>query len=260
MSIAKGTGPLSGTPADANYTVQGPSNRILFEPDARRLRAYVGDHLVLDTTRAHVLHETGHTPVAYAPLEDYDSEILQRTETTTHCPFKGDASYWSVRVGDDVRDDAIWAYEDPIDAAPWLKGFAAMYFDKADRWLVEDEEAVGHLRDPYHRVDVHPSSRPVRVSVGDDVIATVERPRLLFETGEPVRAYMAPGVVAGGRLAPSRTRTVDPYIGEASYWHVHAGGEVFADGAISYELPRAEAMKIAGLVCFVGEGITVEFS
>ncbi|MDX6688580.1 MAG: hypothetical protein QOG15_37 [Solirubrobacteraceae bacterium] len=260
MSLTKGNGPLSGRPADSNYTIEAEGHRLLFEPDARRLRAYVGDHLVLDTTRAQLMHETGIKPVAYAPLEDYDSAILERTDTKTHCPFKGDASYWSVRVGDDVREDAIWAYEDPIESALWMTGFAAMYFDKADRWLVEDEEAVGHLRDPYHRVDVHPSSRPVRVRAGDDVIATVERPRLLFETGEPVRVYMAPGVVAGGRLAPSRTRTVDPYIGEATYWHVHAGGEVFEDGAISYELPRAEAMKIAGLVCFVADGLTVELA
>ncbi len=98
----------------------------------------------------------------------------------------------------------------------------------------------------------------MRVSVGDDVIATAERPKLLFETGVPVRAYMAPGVVDGGRLAPSRTRTVDPYIGEATYWHVHAGGQVFEDGACSYELPRAEAMKIAGLICFIADGLTVE--
>jgi uncharacterized protein (DUF427 family) len=259
MSLTKGTGPLSGRPARTNYSVDAPPHRILFEPDPRRLRAYVGDRLVLDTTRAHLLHETGIRPVAYAPLEDYDGEVLQRTETTTHCPFKGDATYWSIRVGDEVREDAVWGYEEPVEGAPWLRGFAAMYFGKADRWLVEDEEAVGHLRDPYHRIDVHPSSRPVTVSAGADVIARVERPKLLFETGEPVRAYMAPGVVAGGRLAPSRTRTVCPYKGEASYWHVHAGGEVFEDGAVSYELPRAEAMKIAGLVCFVADGLTVEF-
>jgi len=260
MSLTKGTGPLSGRAAPTNYTIEAPPHRIIFEPDARRLRAYVGEHLVLDTTRAHLLHETGIRPVAYAPLDDYEPAVLERTAHTTHCPFKGHATYWSVRVGDEVRENAIWAYEEPIDSTPWLKGLAAMYFDKADRWLVEDEEAVGHLRDPYHRIDVHPSSRPVRVSVGDDVIATVERPRLLFETGEPVRAYMAPGVVQAGRLAPSRKRTVDPYKGDATYWHVHAGGEVFEDGAITYELPRAEAMKIAGLVCFIADGLTVELA
>ena len=260
MSLTKGRGPLSGRPADTNYTVEAPPHRILFEPDPRRLRASVGERVVFDTTAAHLLHETGILPVAYVPLSDFDSALLGRSATTTHCPFKGDATYWSIRVGDDVREDAVWAYEDPIDSALWLKGFAALYFDKADRWLVEDEEAVGHLRDPYHRVDVHPSSRSARVSAGDDVIATSERTKLLFETGEPVRAYMAPGVVEPGRLERSRTRTVCPYKGEATYWHVHAGGEVFRDGACSYELPRAEAMKIAGFVCFIDDGLNVELT
>ncbi|MDQ3675554.1 MAG: DUF427 domain-containing protein, partial [Actinomycetota bacterium] len=194
MSLTTGGGPLSGRSADTNYTLQAPPHRILFEPDPRRLRAYVGGQLVLDTTRAHLLHETGFRPIAYAPLEDYDASVLERSTTTTHCPFKGDATYWSIRIGDDVRQDAVWAYEDPIGSARWLAGFAALYFDRADRWLVEDEQAVGHLRDPYHRIDVYPSSRPARVCAGDDVIAASERPKLLFETGEPVRAYMAPGV------------------------------------------------------------------
>jgi len=260
MSLTKGGGPLGRATGHTNYSVDAPAHRLLFEPDARRLRAYVGDHLVFDTTGAHLMHETGIRPVAYVPLDDFDASILERTATTTYCPFKGDATYWSIRVGEDLREDAVWSYEDPIDSALWLKGFAALYFNKADHWLVEDEEAVGHLRDPYHRIDVYPSSRSARVSAGDDVIAASERTKLLFETGEPVRAYMAPGVVQAGRLERSRTRRVCPYKGEATYWHVHAGGQVFHDGACSYELPRAEAMKIAGFVCFIADGLEVELT
>lgn len=258
MSLTKGNGPLGRATGHTNYTLQAPAHRLLFEPDARRLRAFVGERAVLDTTGAHLLHETGIAPVAYVPLDDFDRGLLESSETTTHCPFKGDASYWSLRVGGELREDAVWGYEDPIDSASWLKGFAALSFDRADRWLVEDDEALGRLRDPYHRVDVHPSSRPVRVSAGDDVIATSLRCKLLFETGEPVRAYVAPGVVEPGRLERSRTRTTCPYKGDATYWHVHAGGEVFRDGAVSYELPCAEAMKIAGHMCFVAGGLTVQ--
>jgi uncharacterized protein (DUF427 family) len=260
MSLTQGRGPLAGRASSAttNYTIQAPAHRILFEPDARRLRAYVGDTVVLDTTRAQLLHETGIRPVAYAPLEDFAGELLQRTETSTHCPFKGDASYWTLRVGDDVREDAVWAYEQPLPDAPWLRGYAALAFDRADRWLVEDEPVVGHLRDPYHHVDVHTSSRAVRVTAGGEIIAESARPTLLFETSMPVRAYLPRRDVTAGHLQPSTTTSVDPYIGAAIYWHVHAGGERFDDAAWSYELPRAEAMKIAGLVCFEGDGIVVE--
>jgi uncharacterized protein (DUF427 family) len=259
MSLTRGSGPLGGRPASSNYTIQAPAHRILFEADPRRLRAFVGDTVVLDTTAAHLLHETGIRPVAYVPLADIDEALLQRSPTTSHCPFKGDASYWSLRVGDDVRADAVWAYEDPLPEAGWLRGFASLYVDRVDRWLVEDERVDGGwLRDPYHRVDVHVSSRPVTVTAGGEVIARSQRPTLVFETSMPVRAYVARGDVQAGHLRPSDKTTSDPYMGEAIWWHVHAGGETFRDAAHSYELPRAEAMKIAGLVCFSGEGMTTE--
>ena len=257
MSLTQGSGPLGGRPAESNYTIDAPAHRILFEPDSRRLRALVADRVVLDTTRAHLLHETGIRPVTYVPLEDFDAELLERTQTTTHCPFKGDASYWSLRVDGDVREDAVWTYEEPLEQAAWLRGFAALAFDRADRWMVEDEPVAGWLRDPYHRVEVHVSSRPVRVSAGDQLIAESSRPTLVFETSMPVRAYLPRGDVVAGHLQPSNTRTTDPYIGDAIHWHVHAGGERYADAARSYELPRAEAMKVAGLVCFSGTDLDV---
>jgi uncharacterized protein (DUF427 family) len=258
MSLTQGSGPLGGSPAQSNYTFQSPQHRILFEPDARRLRAFVGDALVFDTRRAHLLHETGIKPVVYVPLADFEESLMQRTATSTHCPFKGDASYWSLQVGDEVREDAVWAYEEPLPTAPWLRGFAAVYPGRLDRWLVEDEPMAGGLRDPYHRVDVHTSSRPVRVTAAGEEIAHSARPTLVFETSMPVRAYLPRSDVKAGHLRPSDTTTTDPYMGAAIYWHVHAGGETLRDAAHSYELPRAEAMKIAGLVCFSGDGVSVE--
>ncbi len=258
MSLTQGSGPLGGAPGRSNYEIRSPAHRILFEPDPRRLRAFVGETLVLDSAAAHLLHETGIRPVAYVPLDDIDRTLLERSETTTHCPFKGDASYWSLRVGDELREDAVWAYEEPIEQASWLRGFAALRFDRADRWLVEDEPAAGRLRDPYHRVDVHTSSRPVTVTAGGELIVQCARPTLVFETSAPVRVYVPRGEVKAGHLRPSDTTTSDPYMGDAIWWHVHAGGETFPDAAHSYELPRAEAMKIAGLVCFSGEGVQVQ--
>ncbi len=259
MSLTQGSGPLGGGPGQSNYALQSPAHRILFEPDARRLRGFVGDRLVFDTVGARLLHETGIAPVAYIPLADFDERLLAPSATVTHCPFKGDASYHSLRAGDELIEDAVWFYAEPKPAADWLRGYASLYFERLDRWLVEDEPVpAGRLRDPYHRVDVHVSSRPASVTAAGEPLASSARPTLVFETSMPVRAYFARGDVEAGHLRPSDTTTSDPYIGDAVWWHVHAGGELLRDAAHSYELPRAEAMKIAGLVCFSGDGIAVE--
>ena len=165
MSLTQGGGPLGRSTADTNYTIQSPAHKLLFEPDARRLRAYVGDTLVLDTRRAHLLHETGIRPVAYVPLEDFDQALLERTATTSHCPFKGDASYWDVEAGGQRAPNAAWGHLEPLPEASWLEGFVALYWDAMDTWFDEDEETGAHPRDPYTRIDVRRTSRPVEVSV-----------------------------------------------------------------------------------------------
>ena len=250
-----GSGPLAGRPrGETNYSLDAPKHRIWFEPYPRRLRAVVGDRVVLDTERAHLLHETGILPVPYAPLEDFDAALLERTGTSTHCPFKGDASYWTVRAGDRVVEDGVWAYEQPLERAPWLRGFAALYWERAD-WFIEDDRAFGHLRDPYHRVDVHGTDRAVRVTAGDTVVAETTRAKLVFETSMPRRVYVPAGDVHPGLLTRSATTSVCPYKGEATYWSLPG----IEDAAWSYESPLPEALKAQGHLCFdAAEGVQVE--
>jgi len=259
MSLTKGPGPLSTQPAgQTNYAIDGQAHRLLFESHPRRFRAEVDGVTVLDTVGGHLLHESNHLPQLYVPFGDLDAERLERTDKRTHCPFKGDASYWSVRVGDRVVENAVWAYEDPIDEASWLRGYAVLDWKKADRWLEEDEEVLGHLRDPYHRVDVLPSSRRVTVRANGELVAESQRAQLLYETGFPVRAYLpAEDVVAG--LAPSDASTVCPYKGIASYRSVQlADGTTLDDAVWTYEDPIPAAREITGLLAFAGEGIEVE--
>ena len=256
MTLTLGTGPLAGRPGGAlNFSLDAaPKHRIYFEPYGRRLRAVIAGKTILDSTRAHLLHETGILPVAYVPLEDVDQALLEPAQTTTHCPFKGDARYWTLRAGDRTEPDFLWAYEDPLPEAGWLKGYAALYWDRVDEVYVEDEPALGHLRDPYHRVDALESSRRIRVTANGETVAETSRPVMVFETGLPPRAYVPRQDVVPGVLAASDTRTICPYKGEASYFHV-AGIE---DGAWSYEVPLPEALRAQGHVSFYGEGIAME--
>lgn len=109
-------------------------HRIRIEPAHKRVRAVFAHTVVLDTARALVLHETGHAPRVYAPLEDYALEYFTKTGKSTHCPFKGEASYWSVRVGDRVEENVLWAYESPLTDVEQIAGHGALYADRMDAW------------------------------------------------------------------------------------------------------------------------------
>jgi uncharacterized protein (DUF427 family) len=89
-------------------------------------------HTVADTTQALVMRETTYKPVFYIPREDADMTILERTSHSTHCPYKGDASYFSIRVGGRLSENAIWSYEQPFPAVDAIAGRLAFYPNRVD--------------------------------------------------------------------------------------------------------------------------------
>ncbi|MQA97690.1 MAG: DUF427 domain-containing protein [Streptosporangiales bacterium] len=246
MSLTLPPGPLSGTPGDTNYRIDGPKHRLFVHDFPRRVRAVFGGATVLDTEQGKLVHETGLLPVLYAPLEDFDRSLLQPTDHTTHCPFKGDASYWSVNANGSVAENAVWAYEAPKPESAWLKGYAALYFEAMDAWYDEEERIDGHLRDPYHRVDIVPSARHVEVRVGEQVLAVTDRPLVVSETALPNRFYLPLDDVRQDLLGGSDTRTVCPYKGTATYRSL----DDTPDLAWLYEGPLPPSAALAGHICF----------
>jgi adenylate cyclase len=101
-----------------------------FEPAGKRLRVEFNGALVADSRRALVLHETRRPPAYYFPAEDVRMDLLSRTAHTTHCPFKGDASYWSLKVGERAAENAAWAYEAPYRDAEPIRGYVSFYQEK----------------------------------------------------------------------------------------------------------------------------------
>jgi len=231
---------------------------LYFEDSPRRVRVMFGGETIADSKRAKLLHETGHLPVYYFPEEDVRMDLLEESDHTTYCPFKGDASYLSVRVGDRLAENAVWHYPEPIDSAPPLAGYLAFYWRMMDHWFEEDEEVFVHPRDPYHRVDILESSRHVRVKVNGEVVAETDRPKVLFETGLPPRYYIPPEDVREDALVGSEKTTRCPYKGIASYWSVEAGGERVEDLVWYYPEPIPEAAKIEGHLCFFNEKVDLE--
>ncbi len=241
----------------AEQEKQAGQHRVWTEPNARRVRVFYGGQPVADSTRTIYVFETGHLPVYYFPRADVRFGLLEATDHHTHCPFKGDASYYSVVAGDRRAENAVWAYPQPLPSVPELADYVAFYWTSADAWFEEDDEVFKHPRDPHHRVDVLNSSRHVQVKVGDVVVADSTRPRLLFETGLPVRYYLPKLDVRQDLLIPTRTRSVCPYKGQAVYWSVRTEDALLEDIAWGYPAPIAEAPKIENLVCFFNEKVDI---
>jgi uncharacterized protein (DUF427 family) len=259
MSLTVSSGPLSGHPPETvNYRIEGPAHKLLMQEFPRRIRAALGGQTVADSTRAMLLHETGLPPQLYVPLQDIRADLIQPTEHHSYCPFKGTASYWTVTAGAQVAENAIWAYPEPNEESSWLKGYAGFYWDRMDEWYDEDELVEGRLRDPYHRVDVRRSSRPVRVLLGGTVVASTRTPLLLSETGLPNRFYVPWEDVREELLEPSDTHTVCPYKGTASYWSVSLGDRKLTDAAWSYPHALGDAAPVSGYLSFLHDELAIE--
>jgi uncharacterized protein (DUF427 family) len=106
---------------------------ITVEPTERRVTVRINGEVVADTTDALTLQESSYPAVQYIPLGDVNQALLRRTDTATYCPFKGDASYYSVvTAAGDTVDDVIWTYEQPYPAVADIAGHVAFYPDRAD--------------------------------------------------------------------------------------------------------------------------------
>jgi uncharacterized protein (DUF427 family) len=109
-----------------------PDYRVDLEPSAARIRVHIGDTTLADSTRTLTVRETKHDPVVYFPREDVRFELLERTSHETFCPFKGEASYWSIRAGDRLEENSVWSYEDPFDQVAGLKDYVAFYPERVE--------------------------------------------------------------------------------------------------------------------------------
>ncbi len=259
MGLMSGSGPLGRQPAGQfNFEVPVPGRVLYLEPSPKRVRVVVGDEVIADSRGAMMLHESGHQPVYYFPPDDVRSEFLEPSDRHTHCPRKGDASYYTIRVGESVVEAGAWYYPDPIEGAPPIKGLIAFYFRRMDHWYEEAEEIFVHPRDPYHRVDVVRSERDVRISLDGEELAHTTRAVALFETNLPTRWYI-PREDVSATLEDSDTVTRCPYKGTAAYHSVRLGdGESARDLVWYYDEPFDEVRRIAGLVCFFNERVDLE--
>jgi uncharacterized protein (DUF427 family) len=223
------------------------------EPGAKRVRVYVGGVAIADTVKPFYVWEVPYYPAYYFPRADVRTDLLVPTSTTKHSPSRGEASYFTVKAGDQERVDAAWQYESsPIEE---LRDLVRFDWKSMDGWFEEDEEVYVHPRDPYTRVDILPSSRSVRVELEGTVLADSNHARVLHETGLPARWYIPKVDVRFDLLFPTNSSSQCPYKGQAEYFSARIGSGVVDDIAWSYRAPLRESEGIAGLVSFYNERV-----
>ena len=228
---------------------------VRFEPSPRKVRVEFNGQILAESTHMMLMKETRHVPVYYFPLDDVAMEFLTQTDHKSHCSYKGDASYWTVNVGDRSAENAVWAYRAPYDETAAVKGYASFYWRAMDHWYEEAEEIFVHARDPFKRVDVMKSDRHVEVIVGGEKIADSREARFLFETGFPTRYYIPGADVRTELLSPTEQQTSCPYKGDAIYWSAKVGDRLFEDIVWGYPEPLPECTKIKDLYCFFNENV-----
>jgi uncharacterized protein (DUF427 family) len=124
-----------------------PSKRIDVVPSERHVRIELDGEVVAESRRPHALFETTLPTRWYLPLDDVRLELLESSSTISRCPYKGTASYWSIRIGDAVHPDVAWTYREPVIECPRIAGLVSFFNEKVD--LIIDGISEERPRTPW---------------------------------------------------------------------------------------------------------------
>jgi len=141
--------------------IPGPDHPITVTPAARRWRARFNGHVIADSGDALVLKEADYPPVVYFPRGDVSMDYLTRTKHATHCPYKGDAAYYTLVMDGQFVENAVWTYESPFPAMDLIAGRLAFYPNQVELYEVDDA-----VVNPHH-VEVHPDDAVQHTDTGD---------------------------------------------------------------------------------------------
>jgi uncharacterized protein (DUF427 family) len=254
-------------------SLTGAIPELRHEPTAKRIRAGLGGRTVVDSRRALLVWEPRRVVPSWAvPTDDIDAAV---TDSQPGAATGADVGHAMPDVSDrPVLDPSVpfaahTAAGSPVDLAvdgqrlagagfrpedQELAGYVVLDFAAFDQWWEEDVPALAHPRDPFHRIDVLPSSRSVRIELDGRLLAESAHPTLLFETLLPTRYYL-PREDVRVPLTPTSTTSTCAYKGHASYWAPELGDEPAGDLAWSYEDPLPEAASVRGMIAFFNERV-----
>ena len=194
-----------------------------------------------------LLESTKHNQFEFKEIEDFQSENGQHV-----------GSQCTIKVGNKSTDKVI-AFSDNLSGkAEDLRGMVKIDFGIMDQWFEEDTPIYVHPKDPFKRVDILESTRPVKVSVEGQMIAKTTTSMHLYETSLPRRFYIPFTSIDASVLRPSTTKTKCPYKGDAEYYSVEINGKLHEDLFWYYRNPTLESSKVVGLCCPYNERVDIE--
>jgi uncharacterized protein (DUF427 family) len=259
VTLTVGSGALGHRPL-ARFNVELPPLEGLFfvEPYHRRIRGMASSETVVDSRRVEIIHEHGRLPSFLFPRADVRTERLEPSSHATSSDNKGEATWWDLRIGDELRENAVFEYTSPPASASMLKGLLGIEWAAMDEWLEEDEPAIVHPRDPYHRVDVLETSRHLRVSINGEAVAETSRALVIYETGLPPRWYFPREDVHEAKLTEGGKRTGCAYKGFADHLSVQTDRGTEQDIAWTYPDPRRDVARVKDRIAFYNERVDLE--
>ncbi|MFC3107636.1 DUF427 domain-containing protein [Undibacterium arcticum] len=120
--------------------IPGPDHPITIEPNPTRVVVSIAGRVIADTRAALTLREASYPAVQYIPRKDVDMSLLERTDHATYCPYKGECAYYSIPIGGERSENAVWTYEAPFAAVAEIKDHLAFYPDRVD--AIEQQPAA----------------------------------------------------------------------------------------------------------------------
>ncbi|PHH70600.1 hypothetical protein CDD82_7025 [Ophiocordyceps australis] len=227
---------------------------------SRRVRVIFNHTTIVDTVNAFHVWEHQFYPQFYVPMSE-----LRGCTTRDVRMVKSDSVNRAALVELTVPDrsgikerktDRVLRFTDDKSLGA-LTGLVRLEFGSMDQWLEEDVPVHVHPKDPFKRIDILASCRPIEIKLGSRRIASSPYSMHLIETGLPVRYYLPPAAVDPSMLRKSDQVTKCPYKGEAQYYHVLVDGSVARNLVWQYQVPTPESCQIAGLLCFFNERVDI---
>ncbi|KAL9623548.1 MAG: hypothetical protein Q9160_002229 [Pyrenula sp. 1 TL-2023] len=222
---------------------------------SRRIRIRFNGEYILDTTAAKYIWEHDKYPQFYVPWK-----ALKAWKTKEEIAG-GEAAVLAIKIGD-KETDRVLAFSDTLhnEKAAILAGLVRVEFGAVDQYYEEDTPIYVHPRDPFKRIEILHSTRPVKVFLEGTLIASTTTSYHLYETSLPCRYYIPSTSISDwSLLQSSATRTQCPYKGEAEYYSiVLPNGEKHNDLVWYYDRPLLECTPVTGMLCFYNEKMDIE--